>query len=196
MESYFPYSFLFADGQKPDNLNLNFALQRSYSLEAEARDVYYNFGQNVLSNWSWGDPGTWWTFHEKGLDSVNLILDAESGGKIEHRNDYIARYQTEKITIAPDKGFRISGLLLETKDEIANFYDVLSKMYVGEKRDKFLELFLKDFISSFNNAFVSNQNNTQAISITDNLYKSISSKKNIISGEFIGGQTGIDVDIY
>lgn len=84
----------------------------------------------------------------------------------------------------------------KTKDEIVNFYDVFSRMYVGEKRDKFLELFLKDFISSFNNVFVSNQNNTQAISITDNLYKSISSKKNIISGEFIGGQTGIDVDIY
>lgn len=84
----------------------------------------------------------------------------------------------------------------KTKDEILNFYDVFSRMYVGEKRDKFLELFLKDFISSFNNAFVSNQSNTQAISVTDNLYKSVSIRNNVISGEFIGGQTGIDVDIY
>ncbi|MBQ8803324.1 MAG: hypothetical protein IJZ53_06810, partial [Tyzzerella sp.] len=115
MESYFPYGFLFEDGEKPENLNLNFALQRSYSLESDARDVYYNFGQHIMSNWSWGDPGTWWTFHEKGLDSVDLIFDAGDGGKLEHRNNYIARYQTEKIVIQPEDGYRISNLILETE---------------------------------------------------------------------------------
>lgn len=123
MESYFPYGFLFKDGEKPENLNLNFALQRSYSLEADSRDVYYNFGQHVLSNWSWGDPGTWWTFRKMGLDSVDLILDAGNGGKLEHRNDYIARYQTEKIKVTPDKEYRISGLLLETKDHTSDVTD-------------------------------------------------------------------------
>ncbi len=126
MESYFPYGFLFKEGEKPENINLNFALQRSYSLEADARDVYYNFGQNVMSNWSWGDPGTWWTFHKMGLDSVDLTLDSGKGGKLEYRNDYIARYQTEKVTITPDKGYRISGLLLETKDETTNVMDLIT----------------------------------------------------------------------
>ena len=126
MESYFPYGFLFKEGEKPENINLNFALQRSYSLEADARDVYYNFGQNVMSNWSWGDPGTWWTFHKMGLDSVDLTLDSGKGGKLEYRNDYIARYQTEKVTITPDKGYRISGLLLETKDETTNVMDQIT----------------------------------------------------------------------
>ncbi len=126
MESYFPYGFLFKEGEKPENINLNFALQRSYSLEADARDVYYNFGQNVMSNWSWGDPGTWWTFHKMGLDSVDLTLDSGKGGKLEYRNDYIARYQTEKVTITPNKGYRISGLLLETKDETTNVMDQIT----------------------------------------------------------------------
>jgi len=126
MESYFPYGFLFKEGEKPENINLNFALQRSYSLEADARDVYYNFGQHVMSNWSWGDPGTWWTFHKMGLDSVDLTLDSGKGGKLEYRNDYIARYQTEKVTITPNKGYRISGLLLETKDETTNVMDQIT----------------------------------------------------------------------
>ena len=126
MESYFPYGFLFEEGEKPENINLNFALQRSYSLEADARDVYYNFGQHVMSNWSWGDPGTWWTFHKMGLDSVDLTLDAGKGGKLEFRNDYIARYQTEKVTVTPNKGYRIAGLLLETKDETTNVIDQIT----------------------------------------------------------------------
>ena len=84
----------------------------------------------------------------------------------------------------------------KTKDKITNFGDFFSRIYAGEKRENYLKLFLQEFISSFNNAFSSNKSNTQAISITDNLYKSISLNNNVLSGEFIGGQTGIDVDIY
>ena len=136
MESYFPYGFLFKDGEKPENLNLNFALQRSYSLESDARDVYYNFGQNVMSNWSWGDPGTWWTFNKEGLDSVDLIFEAENGGKLEHRNDYIARYQTEKIKIVPDEGYRISSLLLEVNGETSN----ITNQIVWENEVNYIKL--------------------------------------------------------
>lgn len=84
----------------------------------------------------------------------------------------------------------------KTKDSIAKFSDVFSQIYSDKKREEYFKLFLQEFISSFNNAFTSNKSNTQAISITDNLYKSISSYNNVFSGEFIGGQTGIDVDIY
>lgn len=84
----------------------------------------------------------------------------------------------------------------KTKDKITNFGDFFSRIYAGEKRENYLKFFLQEFVSSFNNAFTSNKSNTQAISITDNLYKSISSNNNVLSGEFIGGQTGIDVDIY
>lgn len=114
MESYFPYSYLFEDGKIPENINLNFALERSYSLESDSRDVYYNFGQNVISNWSWSDPGTWWVFNKNGLDSVDLVLETGEGGSFEYRNDYIARYQTEKIKITPDDGYRIKSLTMET----------------------------------------------------------------------------------
>ena len=84
----------------------------------------------------------------------------------------------------------------KTKDKITNFGDFFSRIYAGKKRENYLKLFLQEFVSSFNNAFTSNKSNTQAISITENLYKSIYIEKNVISGEFIGGQTGIDVDIY
>ena len=108
MEAYFPYNFLFENGEIPETLNLNFALQRSYDYEAQSRDVYYNFGQNVLSGWSWSDPGSWWVFNEGGLDSVDLTLNSGNGGALEFRNNYIARYQTEKINIKPDDGYRIA----------------------------------------------------------------------------------------
>ncbi len=114
MESYFPYNYLFDGVDVPENINVNFALERSYSLESDSRDVYYNFGQNIMSNWSWNDPGTWWVFNKSGLDSVDLIFDADQGGKLEHRNDYIARYQTEKIKITPDEGYRIKAIDMET----------------------------------------------------------------------------------
>ena len=137
MEAYFPYNFLFENGEIPETLNLNFALQRSYDYEAQSRDLYYNFGQNGLSGWSWSDPGSWWVFNKGGLDSVDLTLNSGNGGALEFGNNYIARYQTEKINIKPDDGYRIVSLSLKNGEEKTDVTDKIK----WEKDKNYIKLY-------------------------------------------------------
>jgi hypothetical protein len=55
---------------------------------------------------------------------------------------------------------------------------------------------LQDFINGFNSTFKSNQNQTQAISITTDLYHGFNSSDYTIWGVFKGGSTGIDYEVY
>lgn len=125
MESYFPYAFLLGeDWEKPERFSVNIALLRSYSADAGvSRDVYYNFGENIKPGYSWPWPETWWSFTGKGLDSVDLVLEAGEGGGMEYRNDYIARYLTDRVAVIPDEGCRITSLCLDTngqKNDVTN----------------------------------------------------------------------------
>ncbi len=62
--------------------------------------------------------------------------------------------------------------------------------------DKYMEVLLSNFINNFNESFKTNMNNTQAVSITTDLYHRYRASKYTACGVFKGGTTGISREIY
>lgn len=84
----------------------------------------------------------------------------------------------------------------KTEEKESIFKDVLSSLYPTKDKKECFRSFLQDFISIFSDKFTKNESNTQAMSITNDLYRGLSENDYTIWGEFIGGPTGIDWDIY
>ena len=130
IETYFTYDYLFGKNEKPEYLNLNFALIRSFSsADTAGRDLYYNFGEHRISNWSWGNPATWYKFFGYGFDAVKIVANHNDGGKIETDGEYAARYSSPVVEIIPDEGYRIKTV---RTDDGKNISEVTEGLYYAD----------------------------------------------------------------
>lgn len=84
------------------------------------------------------------------------------------------------------------------ENEFVSSFDEVVKSFINEDtKDKpYMEAFLFNFMKSFNSSFVTNDENTKAISITEDLQRGFSSQKFTAWGMYKGGTTGILRDVY
>jgi len=82
-----------------------------------------------------------------------------------------------------------------TEKEPCLFQDFVNSFSLKEE-SKYMEVLLEDFINGFNDSFKLNKKNTQAVSITTDLFHGFSSVDYTAWGVFKGGTTGINREIY
>lgn len=99
----------------------------------------------------------------------------------------------ETVTRNTKNGIRI-GYKVEQNN--SKFDEFVKSLTLSIEKDDYMKSFLESFINGFNNAFVHNQLNTKAISITTDLYNGHNSKDYTAWGIFKGGMTGIRYDVY
>lgn len=75
------------------------------------------------------------------------------------------------------------------------FQDFVNSLSLKEE-NKYMEVLLTDFINGFNASFKPNKSNTQAVSITTDLFHGFSATEFTAWGVFKGGTTGINREIY
>jgi hypothetical protein len=84
-----------------------------------------------------------------------------------------------------------------TENDDCMFSDFVKSISSAEvDSTDYMKVFLDDFINGFNEVFKENRENTQAISLTPNLYHGHSSLDYTAWGSFMGGPTGIHRDVY
>lgn len=117
--------------------------------------------------------------------SYTLKLDIYYFSLKKIKEETIRRFQGKDVTIHT------------TEKEDCLFDDFVKSLSSDEgDNNNYTETFLKDFITGFNNAFKPNKSNTQAMSITTDLFKKYNSKDHTVSGVFKGGPTGTEFEIY
>lgn len=80
--------------------------------------------------------------------------------------------------------------------ELFKFSEFFEKAYNKSDKKEAYDVFIKDYISSFQSRFKLNRDKTKGIAAND-LHNFISrSEKNVIDGEVIGGQTGIPQELF
>lgn len=107
METYFTYDYLFGKKIDPEYLNINFALIRSFNNESSGRDLYYNFGEKQIANYSWSNPSTWYRFYKLGFDAIKLTEQYSVGGNIRIDDEFVERYTGTSVKIVPEGGYKI-----------------------------------------------------------------------------------------
>lgn len=98
--------------------------------------------------------------------------------------------ETYERNIRGDKRLRIC-----TEKDNCQFQEFVDSLSFNEE-GKYMELLLKDFINGFNASFRANKSNTQAVSITTDLFHGFNSEDYTAWGVFKGGTTGINRVIY
>lgn len=99
---------------------------------------------------------------------------------------------TETVERKTKDGTRIG---YHTEKTPCIFQDFVNSLSLN-RDDKYMNVLLNDFINGFNASFKLNNNNTQAISITTDLFHGYNSADYTAWGTFKGGTTGIHRDIY
>lgn len=81
-------------------------------------------------------------------------------------------------------------------DESVSFDEVYKTLTLREEGQSPLNTFLKLIIQSFDKSFCLNNEKSKAISFCKSETFKVSSKGNVITGQFIGGTTGVQADVY
>ena len=76
------------------------------------------------------------------------------------------------------------------------FKDFFEKAFLSVEKEEAYKQFVSKFLALFNDEFMLNADNTKAISATSESRFSISTEKNIIDCEVLGGNTGIEQKLY
>lgn len=112
----------------------------------------------------------------------------------------IYSFQLKKITrrtIGWNKNNKEVTRYRTEEDFVISFSEFVKSFISEETQGKpYMEAFLYGFMREFNASFVSNDTNTKAISITEDLKRGFSSQKFTAWGMYKGGMTGITRDVY
>lgn len=92
--------------------------------------------------------------------------------------------------------FDLKPLSVKDKDARENFDKVYEKLHSDKSEKIGLHCLLEALIQSFDKSFLPNSDNSKAISFADSKSFQISDNRNIISGRFYGGNTGIKSEVY
>lgn len=106
---------------------------------------------------------------------------------------YFSLKKIKKIIQRKTKEGIKTGYLTE-KDNCL-FQDFVQSLSLKEDKD-YMEVLLSSYVNGFNASFKPNKNNTQAMSITTDLFHGFSSNDYTAWGIFNGGTTGINREIY
>lgn len=92
--------------------------------------------------------------------------------------------------------FDLKPLSVKDKDARENFDKIYEKLSSTNDDKKGLYALLDAIIKSFDKTFLSNSDNSKAISFADAQSFKISDNKNTITGRFYGGNTGVQSEVY
>lgn len=84
----------------------------------------------------------------------------------------------------------------KTAKDISIFKEVFKAIYHDKEDEDYFKFFFTDFTNSFGNKFKTNITETQAVCVTDKLRQGLSLSNHTLWGEFLGGETGIDQEIF
>lgn len=130
IEAFFPYAFFgdefgAAEGENVQSLALCPTLLRMYTNEETDRNrLWFDFGYQDRTGYSFSDPRTWWRFDEGGLDAHVVTLNTEGSGTLTGRN-YVVEGEKLELTVAPAEGFRIKSVK-------AGEQDVTNDLFIDE----------------------------------------------------------------
>lgn len=126
IEAFFPYGFF--GEEKIDSLELCPTLLRTYNDEENVR-LWYNFGQEYKSGYSFSNPSTWWTFNEFGMEAHLLNFTDDGHGSIESDRNYAEDGDSVEIALLPNAGYRLFSVM-------AGETDLTSQAYVEDGKLK------------------------------------------------------------
>ena len=130
IEAFFPYAFFgdefgAAEGENVQSLALCPTLLRMYTNEETDRNrLWFDFGYQDRTGYSFSDPRTWWRFDEGGLDAHIVTLNTEGSGTLTGRS-YVVEGEKLELTVAPAEGFRIKSVK-------AGEQDVTNDLFIDE----------------------------------------------------------------
>lgn len=102
---------------------------------------------------------------------------------------------TEEVQRKVRGGEIRTGYRTEKEDIV--FDDFVKSLSLDDVDESdYMKVFLEDFIGGFKSAFKPNKENTQAMSLTTDLYSGHSVIDYTVWGSFLGGPTGINRDVY
>ena len=119
IEAFFPYGF-FGEG-KIDSLELCPTLLRTYNDEENVR-LWYNFGQECKTGYSFSNPSTWWSFDGNGMEAHLLSFVDDGHGRIESDRNYAEDGDSVEISLVPNAGYRLLSISSGETDYTSQTY--------------------------------------------------------------------------
>lgn len=148
IEAFFPYAFLGTEREDLAYINMNTVLLRTYNYEDPQNRLWYNFGEESKSGYSWSDPESWWKFNENGLVCYTVTAETDGNGSLTAKTFNVLEHEALEIAISPKDGYRLKSITVDGEDRTAEVYiengksmlrieDILSDLTV---RAEFAEL--------------------------------------------------------
>ena len=122
IEAFFPYSFLGAEREDLAYINMNTVLLRTYNYEDPQNRLWYNFGEESKSGYSWSDPESWWKFDENGLVCYTVTAETDGNGSLTAKTFNVLEHEALEIAISPKDGYRLKSITVDGEDRTAEVY--------------------------------------------------------------------------
>ena len=122
IEAFFPYAFLGAEREDLAYINMNTVLLRTYNYEDPQNRLWYNFGEENKSGYSWSDPESWWKFDENGLVCYTVTAETDGNGSLTAKTFNVLEHEALEIAISPKDGYRLKSITVDGEDRTAEVY--------------------------------------------------------------------------
>ena len=122
IEAFFPYAFLGAEREDLAYINMNTVLLRTYNYEDPQNRLWYNFGEESKSGYSWSDPESWWKFDENGLVCYTVTAETDGNGSLTAKTFNVLEHEALEIAISPKDGYRLKSITVDGEDRTAEVY--------------------------------------------------------------------------
>lgn len=122
IEAFFPYAFLGTEREDLAYINMNTVLLRTYNYEDPQNRLWYNFGEESKSGYSWSDPESWWKFNENGLVCYTVTAETDGNGSLTAKTFNVLEHEALEIAISPKDGYRLKSITVDGEDRTAEVY--------------------------------------------------------------------------
>ena len=122
IEAFFPYAFLGTEREDLAYFNMNTVLLRTYNYEDPQNRLWYNFGEESKSGYSWSDPESWWKFDENGLVCYTVTAETDGNGSLTAKTFNVLEHEALEIAISPKDGYRLKSITVDGEDRTAEVY--------------------------------------------------------------------------
>ena len=122
IEAFFPYAFLGTEREDLAYINMNTVLLRTYNYEDPQNRLWYNFGEENKSGYSWSDPESWWKFDENGLVCYTVTAETDGNGSLTAKTFNVLEHEALEIAISPKDGYRLKSITVDGEDRTAEVY--------------------------------------------------------------------------
>ena len=122
IEAFFPYAFLGTEREDLAYINMNTVLLRTYNYEDPQNRLWYNFGEESKSGYSWSDPESWWKFDENGLVCYTVTAETDGNGSLTAKTFNVLEHEALEIAISPKDGYRLKSITVDGEDRTPEVY--------------------------------------------------------------------------